>query len=101
MAEPRLYQLEPLDTSGVFLGLGVVQSGLLGGGILVAVAAISAGVPVLVAALPVLAAAGLCFARVGGHAAWEWLPLGWGWLWSGWTRGHRWAAPLPLWPVEA
>jgi hypothetical protein len=101
VAEPRLYQLEPLDTSGVFLGLGVVQSGLLGGGIVVAVAAISAGVPVLVAALPALAAAALCFARVGGHAAWEWLPLGWGWLWSGWTRGRRWAPPLPLWPVDA
>jgi hypothetical protein len=101
VAEQRLYQLEPLDTSGVFLGLGVVQSGLLGGGILVAVAAISVGVPVLVAALPVLAAAALCFARVGGHPAWEWLPLGWTWLWSGWTRGRRWAPPLPLWPVDA
>jgi hypothetical protein len=101
VAEHRLYQLEPVDTSGVFLGLGVVQCGLLGGGILVAVAAISAGVPVLMAAPPVLAAAALCFARVGGHAAWEWLPLGWGWLWSGWTRGRGWAPPLPLWPVDA
>jgi hypothetical protein len=101
VAEQRLYQLEPLDTSGVFLGLGVVQAGLLGGGILLAVAGISAGVPVLVAALPLAGAVVLCFTRVGGHAAWEWLPLGASWLWSGLTRGRRWAPPLPLWPVDA
>lgn len=101
VAEPRTYRLEPLDASGVFLGLGVVQAALLGGGILVAVAAITAGVPVLVAALPALAAGAVSFARVGGHPAWEWLPLGWSWLWSGLTRGRRWAPPLPLWPVDA
>ena len=101
VAEERLYQLEPLDASGVFLGLGVVQCGLLGGGIFVAVAAISAGVPVLVAAIPGVGATVLSLARVGGHPAWEWLPLGSAWVWSGFTRGRQWSPPLPLWPVDA
>ncbi len=47
----RTYRLEPLDTSGVFLGLGIVQCVLLGGGITLAVLAITAGVPVLLAAV--------------------------------------------------
>lgn len=99
--EERLYRLEPLDASGVFLGLGVVQCALLGTGMLLAVLAISAGLPVPVAALPLAAGAGASFARVHGHLAWEWLPLGVGWVWAGVGRGRRWAAPLPLWPTDA
>ena len=77
----RTYRLEPLDTSGVFLGLGIVQCVLLGGGITLAVLAITAGAPLPVAIGAVLAAAGASFARAGGHPLWEWLPLGAGWVW--------------------
>ena len=96
----RTYRLEPLDTSGVFLGLGIVQCGLLGGGITLAVLAISAGLPLLVATVPVALGAALSFARAGGRAAWEWLPLSVGWLLRRLLWGERWLAPLPLWPTE-
>ena len=96
----RTHRLEPLDTSGVFLGLTVVQSALVGGGITLAVVMVTARLPVLVAGVPVVAATAVTFGRVGGHAAWEWLPLGASWLSAGLTRGRRWAAPLPLWPTD-
>ncbi|MGH3442296.1 MAG: SCO6880 family protein [Nitriliruptorales bacterium] len=96
----RSYVLEPLDTSGVFLGLSAIQCVLVGGGITLAVVMVTARMPVLAAAVPVLAAAAASFARVGGHPAWEWLPLGASWLWAGITRGRRWIAPLPLWPTD-
>jgi hypothetical protein len=98
VASERTYNLEPLDTSGVFVGLGVVQCGLLGGGITLAVLAITAGVPIPIAAVPLVVAAIASFARTGGHAMWEWLPLGIGWVWAGVRRDRRWHAPLPLWP---
>ena len=97
----RSYRLEPLDASGVFLGLGVVQCTLLGGAMFVAVLAISAGLPVVVAAVPLLGAGVASFARVSAHAAWEWLPLGVAWLWATVTRRRHWAPPLPLWPSDA
>lgn len=100
-ANERVYRLEPLDTSGVFLGLGVVQCALLGVGMLLGVLIISARLPVPIAAFPLACAAAGSFARVGGHLVWEWMPLGVGWLWSGIGRGRRWTAPLPLWPVDA
>lgn len=93
----RTYRLEPLDTSGIFLGLGLVQCVLVGGGIALSVGTITAGAPLPVAAAPVLAAAVISFARIGGHVAWEWLPLLAGWAWSSARRGRRWTAPLPLW----
>jgi hypothetical protein len=80
MSSPRTYRLEPLDTSGVFLGLGMVQCGLIGGAVTLAVAAISAGVPLLAAALPPAIGVSLCFGRIGGRPAWEWLPVAGGWL---------------------
>jgi hypothetical protein len=94
----RTYNLEPLDTSGVFVGLGVVQCGLLGGGITLTVLAITAGAPIPMAAVPLAVAVMASFARIRGHAVWEWLPLGIGWMSAGLRRGRRWHAPLPLWP---
>jgi hypothetical protein len=93
----RAYRLEPLDSSGIFLGLGAVQCVLLGGGIALGVALLSAGALLPVAAFPVLAAAAVSFGRVGGHATWAWIPLLAGWTWTGLRRGRRWAAPLHLW----
>jgi len=93
----RTYRLEPLDASGIFLGLGAVQCVLLGGGIALGVAALSAGAVLPVAAAPVVGAAVVSFTRIGGHATWEWVPLLIGWGWCRMRRGRRWAAPLPLW----
>ena len=93
----RTYRLEPLDSSGIFLGFGVVQCSLLGGGIVLGVAILTAGVALPIAAAPIVAAAAVCFTRVGGHATWEWVPLLAEWTWSGLRRGRRWDAPLPLW----
>jgi hypothetical protein len=100
MSGERTYRLEPLDASGVFLGLGLVQCVLVGGGITVAVVAISAGLPLIGAVLPVACGAALSFARVGGRPAWEWLPLGGGWVVRHLLWGERWFAPLPLWPTQ-
>jgi hypothetical protein len=96
----RSYRLEPLDSSGVFLGLGVVQCALLGAGLTTAVLAITAGAPAPLAAAPLAVAAAASFARAGGHLAWEWLVLGGHWAWAGIRRGRRWQAPLPLWSSE-
>ena len=96
----RTYRLEPFDSSGGFLGLGIVQCLLLGGGITAAVLAITAGVSIPVAAVPIAVAAAVSFARAGGHPAWEWIPLTAGWVWAGVRRGRRWCAPLPLWPTD-
>jgi hypothetical protein len=97
----RTYRLEPLDTSGVFLGLGMVQCVLLGSGITLAVLAITAGAPLPVAIGAVLAAAGASFARAGRHPLWEWLPLGAGWVWRRLRHGTAWRAPLPLHPTTS
>lgn len=96
----RTHHLEPLDTSGVFLGLTVLQCALIGGGLTLAVVMVTARLPLPAAALPVVAGIGVSFGRVGGHAAWEWLPLGISWLWTGAARGRRWSASLPLWPTD-
>lgn len=92
----RVYRFDPADGSGVFLGLGVIQCGLTGGGLVMAVAALTQGVPLPLAALPGVAAVGLSFARVRGHAAWEWLPLATSWLVMRLGRGPRWFARIPL-----
>jgi hypothetical protein len=93
----RGYRLEPLDSSGVFLGLGALQCALLGTGMLLSVAAISSGVPIAVALVPVAAAIAVCFARAGGRPLWAWLPVLASWAQLRLGRGRRWAPPLPLW----
>lgn len=93
----RSYRLEPLDTSGIFLGLGFIQCILIGGGIALAVTTLTAGAPLPVAAVPIFVAAAVSFSRIGGHATWEWVPLLAGWAWTRLRRGRRWNAPLPLW----
>lgn len=94
----RTYRLEPLDSSGVFLGLSAVQCVLLGAGIVVSVTSLTAGVPLGVAAAPTLAAAAASFARLHGQAVWEWLPVAAVWVARGVRGRRRWAAPLELWP---
>lgn len=99
--QARRYRFEPLDASGVFLGLGVVQSALVGGGLLLGVVALSTGAPLAAAALPALVGAAVSFTRVRGRPAWEWLPLLAGWVWMRLGRGPRWFARLPLVVGEA
>lgn len=100
-AEPveRLYRFEPLDTSGVFLGLGIIQCVFLGGGLVIAVLALTAGAPLGAAVVPVAVGALASFARFRGRAAWEWLPILASWSWMRVTRGERWFARLPLIPA--
>ena len=95
----RSYRLEPLDPSGVFLGLGVVQCIFLGSGIVAAVLSLTAGLPLPVAVVPVAVTVAVAFARVGGQPAWEWVPLGVTWMWGRLRRGRTWLAPLPLLPA--
>ncbi|QXC60612.1 hypothetical protein KSP35_20175 [Aquihabitans sp. G128] len=97
--QDRTYRLEPLDPSGIFLGLGAVQCAFLGGGISSAVVALTAGLPLPVAVLPVLLSVAASFARLGGQALWEWIPLGATWTWTRLRRGRSWVAPLPLLPA--
>ena len=96
--EERVYRFDPADTSGVFLGLGLMQCGLIGGGLVVSVTVLTRGIPLLLAALPALAGVAASFARFGGYALWQWLPVLGGWLWMRLGRGRRWLAPLPLVP---
>jgi hypothetical protein len=90
-----VYRFEPLDTSGVFLGLSTIQCALLGSSLLAGVLLLNAGAPLPVAAASPLTATGLCFARIRGHAAWEWLPLAVTWIRTR-QRGTTWLAPIPL-----
>lgn len=94
--EERLYRFEPLDESGIFLGLGVFQCALLGSGLVIAVLLTTAGAPLLIAAAPALLSGGASFVRIGGRVAWEWIPLGVSWLLMRFGRGPRWYARLPL-----
>lgn len=93
----RAYRLEPLDSSGIFLGLGLVQCALLGGGIALGVAILTASAPLPIAATPIIAGAAVTFTRIRGHATWEWVPLLSGWFSARMRRRRRWSAPLPLW----
>lgn len=96
----RTYRLEPLDASGIFLGLGAIQCSFLGGGITLAVLALTAGLALPIAVIPVVVTAAVSFTRVGGRPTWEWLPLIGGWTVSKVRRGRRWTASLPLWPAD-
>lgn len=92
----RPFSFDPLDESGVFLGLGVIQCALIGGGLVLSVLLVTAGMPLPVAAVPILVGGAGSFARVGGYVAWQWIPLGAAWLWMKLGRGKRWYARLPL-----
>ena len=97
----RLYRFEPLDTSGVFLGLGIVQCIALGGGLLIGVSAVTAGVPLLAAIVPPAIGCGVAFGRVRGQRVWQLALLGAMWGWRRVRHGTRWTAPLPLIPTPS
>ncbi|MGH9225780.1 MAG: SCO6880 family protein [Acidimicrobiales bacterium] len=99
--EDRVYRFDPADTSGVFLGLGLIQCGLIGGGLVASVTGLTQGVPLLLAAVPAAVGVVGSFARVGGYVLWQWLPMLAGWAWMRLGRGRRWLAPIPLVPDSA
>ena len=92
--ELRMYRFDLLDRTGVFLGFGLVQLGLLGAGGLASTLAVTAGLPLPVAAAPALAALGLAVGRVGGERLVDWLPVAVRWVLG--RRRRQWLAPLHL-----
>jgi len=94
--EDRVYRFDPADTSGVFLGLGLIQCALIGGGLVASVAALTEGVPLPLASIPAGLGTAASFARLGGYVVWQWLPVLSGWGWMRVSRGRRWLAPVPL-----
>lgn len=98
--DERVYRFDPLDSSGVFLGLGIIQCALVGGGLVGSVAALTNNLALPLSALPLLAGSAASFARIRGYAAWEWLPVLAGWLTMRLGRGRRWLAPVALLPEE-
>lgn len=92
----RLYRFDPLDASGIFLGLSAIQCALVGGGLVAAVAGLSFALPFPVASLPIVVGAAGAFGRAGGRALWEWLPLAGSWAAARFGRGPTWQPSLPL-----
>lgn len=96
----RVYRFDPPDSSGAFLGLGLVQCSLIGGGLIITVALLTGGAPLPVAAVPAAGGVSASFLRVRGRVMWEWLPLLAGWVVMRLGRGRRWFAPLLLSPSD-
>lgn len=92
--DQRMYRFDLLDRTGVFLGFGLIQLGLLGGGGLASTLALTAGAPIAVAAIPALVAVAIAVGRVGGERLVDWLPVAVHWIAS--RRRRRWLAPLNL-----
>lgn len=88
MAEPSAttYRLEPRDGAGLLLGLELVPCVLLGTGLLLAVLAVTVGMPIALAGAIAGFSAVIAFGRYRAMPLWEWLTLGA--RWAG-TRGHR------------
>ena len=92
--DQRMYRFDLLDRTGVFLGFGLVQLGLLGLGGLASTLAVTTGLPLPVAAAPALVAAAVALGRAGGERLVDVIPVAIGWVLH--RRGRRWHAPLHL-----
>ena len=90
----RMYRFDLLDRTGVFLGFGLVQLGLVGGGGFASMLALTAGAPIGLAALPALSALAVAVGKVQGEGLVDWLPVAVRWLTG--RRRRRWLAPLNL-----
>jgi hypothetical protein len=91
---PRAYRFDPLDHTGIFLGLTAGPCIVLGAAIAAAVAAMTAGVPVVVAAVPPVAVAVIVGPRPGGRSLWERCPSPIAWCRT-LPRQEPWLATLP------
>ena len=92
--DQRMYRFDLLDRTGVFLGFGIAQLGLLAAGGLASTLAVTVGLPLPVAATPALLGAALALGRVGGERLVDWLPVALRWLVG--RRRRTWLAPLHL-----
>ncbi len=90
----RRYRLDPQDRTGWMFGLGGPQIIAMGGGLVVSILALQAGVALAVAAAPMLVAAVLGLVKVGGRSLLECIPSVWRWARSGGGKGKVWLAPL-------
>jgi hypothetical protein len=97
--DQRMYRFDLLDRTGVFLGFGLVQLGVLGAGGFASTMAVTGGLPLPVAAAPVILAAGLALGRVGGERLVDFVPVLVRWI--GGRRRRRWLAPLHLFDPAA
>ncbi len=93
--DDRRFRFDQLDQTGVLLGLGFVQLGFLGIGLIFSGVAISAGVTGPLAMAPVGVCAAVAFGRIKGRPMTEWLPVIVVWGISGAVRGRTWLADLP------
>jgi hypothetical protein len=92
--DQRMYRFDLLDRTGVFLGFGLVQLGLLGGGGLGSTLALTIGVPLPVAVAPAIVGVVVAVGRVRGERLVDWLPIAVRWLLG--RRRRQWLAPLHL-----
>src|SRR4051794_14923655 len=91
-APTSTYRLEPRDAAGLLLGLELVPCVFLGTGLLVAVLAVTSGLPIAFAATIAGLSAGAAFGRYRAMPLWEWLTLGA--RWSVTSRRRQWRSPL-------
>lgn len=91
----RIYRFGPLDRSGVLLGLSGRQCAALGAGAFLAGWLLDRHAPPLLILAPLLVAVTLAFARVGGEAVCDVLPVGSRFATHAITRRNRWLAPIP------
>lgn len=92
----RTYRFAPLDRSGVLLGLGGAQCGLIAAGIFSSGMLLDTGTAPLAALAPVVVLAAAAFARWHGRGLHEWAPVLARFAALRLTRRHRWVAPIPL-----
>lgn len=94
--EPRSYRLDPLDRTGLFLGLGLAQLVTLGASTLFGALLLTAGAPVGVAGLPVAVGAALALGQLGNQRLVDWAPVVGRYVTRRRSGRCSWATPLPL-----
>jgi hypothetical protein len=87
-----MYRFDVADRTGIFLGLGVLQLGILAVAAVSATVMVSVGVPLVPVITLVVAAVVVAAGSVGGVRIVDWLPVAGGWVWN--RRGRRWRARL-------
>lgn len=92
---PRAYRFDPLDHTGIFLGLTAGPCVALGAAIAAAVAAMTVGIPLVAAAVPPLTVAVAVVPRPGGRSLWERCPPPLEWWRTRGGRGPTWLAKVP------
>ncbi len=91
----RRYRFGPRDRTGWFLGLGGVQCGVLGVGIVLAGILVNLGTPFPIVIVPIGAACGFAFGRWKYQPVHEWLPVAGSWFLARRRGDTAWFAPLP------